>query len=320
MFTGKKFTKSLLTPVYGWLTRFVRTAGCSYAGKSHIFTEMSANTMKNQHTLKTGAQVKGREVQGYKVAKPDELKFLNQSGVLFKHTEEPMMTEMQRCPTNYISSTVKIRRVSEEIGYSLFTNSHFKPTDSLFEVIIPFADLRRYKDMHSIQVSKDWHWCTMKSPIQYIQHSCFDINVKYVFEEFDESKKIGTNGINAVSNLYGFTNSEKGNFGVFKVIALQHLTPDTLATVNYNSFEWEMSCCFTDAKAPSEYDSLTNGITPTKTDVPDMNGLQDGTGEKGRKVMGYKFAKPDEKKFLQERDLLFKHIKDLIVEEGNINL
>merc|ERR1712183_365930 len=109
----------------------------------------------------------------------------------------------------------------------MITNSHFKPNDVLFESTIPFADLRRSPDMHSIQVSKDWHWCTKKYPIQYIQHSCFNINCKCVLEELDESKNIGTDGVNA-SNLHG-EKSKKSNFAVFKLIALEHLTPGTVA-------------------------------------------------------------------------------------------
>merc|ERR1712154_47905 len=123
--------------------------------------------------------------------------------------------------------------------------------------IIPFSELRRCKDMHTIQVAKDWNWCTKKSPIQYGQHSSFNMNCKFVLEDLKETNNI--------------------DFIKFKLIALQNLAPGTLVKVSYNSFEWEITCCFVDAEAPSEY----------------------GSGQKGREVRGYKFAKPDERKLLK---------------------
>merc|ERR1712133_61903 len=93
------------------------------------------------------------------------------------------------------------------------------------------------------------------------------------------------------------------SFAGFKLVSLQHLNPDTVVTVNYNSFEWEMSCSFLDAEAPSDnHDSSEKSIN---------HGVaENGSRTKGREVKGYKFAKADEQK------LLFEHIKDEIISES----
>ena len=249
-----------------------------------------------------------REVRGYKFAKEDEQKFLNDNALLFKHIEEEIKTEQKRCPNNYTSSTIKIEHLSDDIGYSLFTNDHFKPNDVLFEVLIPFGEMRQFPDMHTIQVAKDWHWCTKNHPIQYTQHSCFDINCKFILEDITDSPDKETIG---ASNETGVISEENDYFVKFKLIALQHLNPNTVVTVNYNSFEWEMSCSFVDAQASSDTidpkDINTENIISKST--------KNGSGIKGREVMGYKFAKPDERKFLKDRNLLFRHVKEEILSE-----
>ena len=154
-------------------------------------------------------EMKGRKVRGYKFAKPDEQNFLNDKGLLFKHIEDAIKKEQQRCPNNYTSTTIKIEHLSKEIGYSLFTNEYFKPNDVLYEVIIPFSELRRCPDMHTIQVAKDWHWCTKNHPIQYTQHSCFNINCKFVLEDLNETNNIGTNELNGATRLNGSFNHGK---------------------------------------------------------------------------------------------------------------
>merc|ERR1712223_2190852 len=232
-----------------------------------------------------------REVRGYKFAKEDERKFLNDNALLFKHIKEQIKTEQKRCPNNYTSSTIKIEHLSDDIGYSLFTNDHFKPNDVLFEVLIPFGEMRRFPDMHTIQVAKDWHWCTKNHPIQYTQHSCFDINCRFVLEDITDSPDNETIRDNKNSTQNGFSSEDNDNFVRFKLISLPHLKPDTVVTVNYNSFEWEMSCTFVDAQASSD------SINPKDNNIEngESKSIKNGSGNKGREVMGYKFARPDER-------------------------
>ena len=271
--------------------------------------ESNGSILKNKNGRQNGALAKGREVKGYKFAKSDEQMFLRDKGLLFKHIEEEIATEQQRCPSDYKSSTIKIEHLSENIGYSVFTNKHFKPKDILYEVVIPISELRTFPDMHTIQVAKDWHWCTKNHPIQYTQHSCFDINCKFVLEEINDSRKKGINETNGNTTPNGVKTKDDKNFAYFKLVSLQHLNPDTVVTVNYNSFEWEMSCSFLDAEAPSEnYDSSERSI--------EHRVAENGSRTKGREVKGFKFAKADEKKFLFDQRLLFEHIKDEIISES----
>ena len=279
-------------------------------------TEMNGKATSNQHVLKYWMDVKGRKVRGYKFAKPDEQNFLNKQGLLFKHIEDAIRTEKERCPNNYTSPTIKIEHLSEEIGYSLFTNADFKPNDVLYEVVIPFSELRRRPDMHTIQVAKERHWCTKNHPIQYTQHSCFNINCKFVLEDLNKTKNIG---VNDASNINGcFNNRGNMDFVKFKLIALQNLEPETVVTVNYNSFEWEMSCSFIDAEAPSEYFDSSHEKKEVNIGTSVVKTSKNNAVKKGREVMGYKFAKPDERKFLQDRNLLFRHIIDAIVADEKI--
>jgi len=271
--------------------------------------ESNGIVVKNKNGIQNGGLAKGREVKGYKFAKSDEQMFLRDKGLLFKHITEEIETEQQRCPSDYKSSSIKIEHLSENIGYSVFTNTHFKPNDILYEVVIPIRELRRFPDMHTIQVAKDWHWCTKNHPIQYTQHSCFNINCKFVLEEINDNQKKETYNANGNATSNGVKTKDDKNFACFKLVSLQHLNPDTVVTVNYNSFEWEMSCSFLDAEAPSDnYDSSERSIA---------HGVaENGSRTKGREVKGYKFAKADEKKFLFDQRLLFEHIKDEIISES----
>ena len=127
------------------------------------------------------------------------------------------------CPKNYVSSKILVKHLSEDIGYSLFTNSSFKPNDVLFECVIPFSELRNIPDMHTIQVDQEWHWCTKNHPIQFTQHSCFNINCKFVLEDAICLKQFTKNEINGTAS-HGKNQIQKDvPFAKFKLVALNHL-------------------------------------------------------------------------------------------------
>ena len=182
------------------------------------------------------------------------------------------INSLNRCPKNYVSPKILVKLESKDIGHSLYSNSYFTRNDTLYERPILFSELRKSPDMHTIQVAKTWHWCTKKHPIQYTQHSCFKINCKFVLEDVTDPSS--TTNVNETIN-------QDYAFATFKLVALQNIDPGTVLTVNYNSFEWEMSCGFLDADA-------------------------------GREVRGFGYALPDEKKFLKDRELLFPHIEEII--------
>jgi len=225
-----------------------------------------------------------------------------------KYNYKESNSSQKTCPTNYTSSTIKIQYVSEDIGYSIVTNAAFKQNEVIFSVMLSFSDLQEYPDMHSIQIAEDWHWNTTNSPMRYIQHSCYNVNCKYFLEEFNIPGNGAIGQVNGASKHKNLQNGEGGNFGMFKMIALQQLAPGTVTTVNYNSFEWEMRCPFVDTEAPSEYVNFENDKKETKYGASDLM-LKNGAGGKGRLVRGYKFVQPDEKKFLRDNGLLLKHIE-----------
>jgi len=210
------------------------------------------------------------------------------------------------CSNDYVSSAVKILHLSEDMGYGLVTNADFKPNEIVYEYMIPYSALQRSPNVHSIQVGKNVHWCTNASPIRYTSHSCFNVNCKFVLEEINNMDE------EAIQNTIGASKHDNPQIGGwdyanFKLVALQELSADTVVLVNYNSFEWEMSTPFIDSEAPSEdvNSEIANKIT--------KNGeFTNGVKGKGRKVRGYKFAKPDERQFLKDNGLLLKHIEEMI--------
>ena len=259
---------------------------------------------------------KGREVRGFRYAMPDEKKFLIDQGLLFKHIENAfsanngLIANETQCSNNFRSSKILVQHLSEEIGYSLFTNSFFKPNDVLFECSIPMSEIKSSPDMHTIQVAKDWHWCTKKHPIQFTQHSCFNINCKFVLEDLNDKEVSIVEGNNDVTNKLHESTNHKGKFANFKLIALKDIKPQTVITVNYNSFEWEMSCSFMDEDAPSQAISSKNTKTSNENVVSQINKGENGVSRKARDVRGFKYAMPDEQTFLMDHGLLFKHIHD----------
>ena len=211
-----------------------------------------------------------------------------------------------------VSSKILVKHLSDDIGYSLFTNSSFKPNDVIFECVIPFSELRKFPDMHTIQVDQEWHWCTKNHPIQFTQHSCFNINCKFVLEDAKCLKQFTKNGTNGTGSQGNNHIQQDVAFASFKLVALNNLSPGTVITVNYNSFEWEMSCSFIDVDAPIVKGSIKNGDEAIENGANDGRKMNNGVVTKGREVRGYKYANIDEQKFLRDQCLLFKHIESAI--------
>jgi hypothetical protein len=227
-----------------------------------------------------------------------------------RYREEVTHLQNRNCPKNYVSSKILVKHLSEDIGYSLYTNSSFKPNDVLFEYVIPFSELRKVPDMHTIQVDQEWHWCTKNHPIQFTQHSCFNINCKFVLEDAKCLKQLTKNGINGTESNNQI--QQDVGFAKFKLVALNNLSPGTVITVNYNSFEWEKSCSFIDVEAPVVNGSIKNGEGAISNGATDGSKPNNGVVTKGREVRGYKYANIDEQKFLRDQCLLFKHIENAI--------
>ena len=219
------------------------------------------------------------------------------------------VVNQERCPNSYRSANLIVELLSDDIGYSLLSNSHFRKNEALFECSIPYSELRRFPDMHTIQISKEWHWCTKKQPIQFTQHSCFNINCKFVLEERISWEEELTNGVGSTKKQ----NRPSDNiFATFKLVALEDIKPRTVITVNYNSFEWAMSCSFVDTEARS--------VPINKEHVENSTGENSlTTSKKGREVRGFKYALTDEQKFLMDKGLLFRHIEDAFVSEKIIS-
>jgi len=250
---------------------------------------------------------KGTTMVSKKLVDSDTTKGVKDKSEDIKYNGKESNSLKTTCPNNYISSTIKIQHLSKDIGYSIVTNRAFKQKQVLFSAVIPFSELLECPDMHSIQVAEDWHWDTSNHPIRYIQHSCFDVNCKLVLEDVQNPESATNdeaNGALKQNNLKG------GNFAKFKLVALQQLPPSTAATVNYNSFEWEMSSPFMDSKPPSEFVNSENEMEATKNDAADLKKEKNVSGGKGRLVQGYKYVQPDEKKFLKDHGLLLKHIEE----------
>ena len=182
---------------------------------------------------------------------------------------------------NYQSKELIVKIHSEDVGYSLFSNCNFVAGSIIYECPVYYSELRKSPDMHTIQVTKDWHWCTKKQPIQFTQHSCFEMNCRFELEEVEEAG--GEEGFSHGKNGVGGKCDVDPVFARFHLIATKNIRAGTVLTVNYNSFEWEMSCSFFDADA-------------------------------GREVRGFQYAMPDEKTILQKNALLFNHIKQRMVE------
>ena len=198
-----------------------------------------------------------------------------------------------RCPCDFYNSKIVVRHQSENSGYSLFTNSFFRPNDVLFEYLIPFSELRKSPDKHSIQVAEDWHWCTMKHPIQYTQHSTFQFNCKFLLDETSKPQEDTPIDVDCSVRKLNGTPRQEGEFGKFRLIALNDINPGTAIAVNYNTFEWDMVCSFVDATSET------------------TNYNKNAAHVKGRLVSGFKNALPDEQKLLIEKGLLLKHIEKL---------
>ena len=146
--------------------------------------------------------------------------------------------------SNYRSPDLVVNIQSKEIGYSLFSNRDFSTGSIIYESPIYFSELRKTPDMHTIQATKDWHWCTKKHPIQFLQHACFQMNCRLELDltDLDTSFSVG----NSI-------------FAHFRVMAIEDIKTGTVLTINYNSFEWEMSCSFVDAQASS--DSINQNLS-----------------------------------------------------------
>jgi len=205
------------------------------------------------------------------------------------------------CPNDYVSPTIAIQHLSEDIGYAIVTNAAFKPNEVLFEAVIPLSELMECPDQHSIQLAKEWHWNTSNHPIRYIIHSCFNVNGKCVVEEI--------NNLENEAIREAKRDGQCDDFAKFQLVALQPLARGTAVTVNYNSFEWEMSSPFIDSDVPSESEGSMNKEA-TQMEALYGSSLRNGAVRKGRVVRGYKFVKPDEKKFLIDHGLLLKHLQE----------
>jgi len=226
-------------------------------------------------------------------------------------TKNPNWTQ-NHCPNDYVSSTIKIQHVSENIGYSIVTNAAFKQNDIVYETMISFAELQECPDKYSIQVAKEWHWNTTNDPNRYIQHSCFNLNCKVVLEVFRNLENSAIREAIGSSKHEDLQDGEGGDFARYKLVALRQIGPGTPVTVNYNSFEWELSTPFFDSEAPSEYVNSINKEA-AKNEALHGSRLKNGArppAEKGRLVGGYQFIKPDEKKFLIDHGLVLQHIQE----------
>ena len=213
------------------------------------------------------------------------------------------------CPNDYVSPTIAIQNLSEDIGYAIVTNADFKPNEVLFEAVIPLSERLECPDQHSIQLAKEWHWNSSNHPIRYIIHSCFNVNSKCVVEEVNNLENEAIREATRASKQENFQDGQCGDFAKFQLVALQQLARGTAVTVNYNSFEWEMSCPFLDSDVPSEYEGSMN-TEATQMEPLYVSSLRNGAVGKGRVVRGYKFVKPDEKKFLIDHGLLLKHLQE----------
>lgn len=157
----------------------------------------------------------------------------------------------------------------------------------------------------------EWHWNTSIHPTRYIIHSCFNVNSKLVLEEVKNLENVAIWESHRASKYESFQGGEGGDFAKIQLVALQPLARGTAVTVNYNSFEWEMSTPFMDSEVPSEYENSVNKeSTSTENEPIYESKLENSARGKGRVVRGYKYIQQDEKKFLIDNGLLLKHIQE----------
>ena len=144
-----------------------------------------------------------------------------------KHNYKEFNSTQNHCPNDWVSSTIRIQHISEDIGSSIVTNAALKQNDILYETMIPFSKLQECPDRYSIQVAKEWHWNTLNDPNRYIQHSCFNINCKYVVEEVKTLENSAIREAIVASKHENVQVGEGVDFAKFQLVALQQLAPGT---------------------------------------------------------------------------------------------
>lgn len=150
------------------------------------------------------------------------------------------------------------------VGSSLFATNRINKGEIILQYSICEENVVPTKDMHSIQIGKVFNWQCYGLPISFAQHALVP-NTKFELHwDGQTSKRNGELKYKIPSAI--------------SVIAVADIEANCLVTVNYNSFEDEITFPFRDV-------------------------------ETGRMVRGFKHVHSDERKILIEGDFLFPHLK-----------